>query len=142
MMKKTLLTLWIFIAVSGCASPHEQEAEHSELEVTRQFIGTTLSPDPVMEQVIELTEAGILSDVRMTRSMPAQIIATGPENVLACISSGESRWLLSEQECEYMSEETCTAQGGEFDPCASPCRHYPEAEVCVLSCVPVCSFAR
>ena len=142
MMKKTLLTICIFIAVAGCASPHEPEAEHSELEVTRRFTGTTQSPDPVMAQVLELADAGILSDVSMTRSLPAQIIATGPENVLACISSGDSRWLLSHQECEFMSEEACTTLGGEFDPCASPCRHDPEAEACILSCVPVCRFAQ
>ena len=145
-MKKTLLTTWLIIAMTGCAFPyepaHEPVAEHAELEVTRQFTGTTLSPDPVMTQVLELAESGILSDVRMTRSLPAQIIATGPENVLACISSANSRWLVSQQECEYMSEESCTARGGQFHPCASACRHDPEAEACVLSCVPVCSFAQ
>ena len=145
-MKKTLLTIWLISTVTGCALSHEPAhepvAELSELEVTRQFTGTTLSPDPVIMQVLELAESGILTDVRMTRSLPAQIIATGPENVLACISSANSRWLLSQQECEYMSEESCTARGGQFHPCASPCRHDPGAETCLLSCVPVCSFAQ
>lgn len=145
-MKKTLLTTWLITAVTGCALSHEPAhepvAEHSELEVTRQFTGTTLSPDPVIMQVLELAESGILTDVRMTRSLPAQIIATGPENVLTCISSTSGRWLLSQQECEYMSEESCTARGGQFHSCASPCRHDPMAEACVLSCVPVCSFAQ
>jgi len=139
-MKNTLLITWIMLALAGCTSLHEPAAEHSELEVTRQFTGTILSPDPIIKQILALADAGILTDVCMTRSVPAQIIATGPENVLACISSPGGRWLAPQQECEYMSEEACTARGGQFNPCASVCRHDPKAETCVLSCVPVCGF--
>lgn len=139
-MKKILPITCIMLALAGYAFPPEYVAEYAEVEVTRQFIGTTLSPDPVVQQVLDLADAGILTDVQMTRSIPAQIIATGPENVLACISSPAGRWLVPQQECEYMSEEACTARKGQFDPCASACRHDPDAESCVLMCVPVCSF--
>ncbi|KEI69553.1 hypothetical protein [Endozoicomonas elysicola] len=137
-----LVSLALFLA--GCASTQESQevmAENSEVEVTRQFTGSTMTPDPVMQQVMELSKAGVLKNVRMTRSIPAQITATGPENVLACISSEGSRWLEEQQECEYMAEEICAELGGDFDPCASACRNDPEAMVCVLMCVQVCSFA-
>ncbi len=141
-MKNTLLTAWIMLALTGCASVHEPVAEHSELVVTRQFIGTTQSPDPVIAQVLELADAGILTDIIMTRSIPAQIVATGPENVLACLSSPDGRWLVAQQECEYMGEEACTSRGGQFNPCASACRNNTETDVCALSCVPVCRFTQ
>ena len=43
-------------------------------------------------------------------------------------------------ECEGIDENTCTSAGGRFDGCASPCRHDPNAEVCIQVCVAVCSF--
>ena len=145
-MKKVISGMLVSLAIllAGCASTQESQdinAENSEVEVTRQFTGSTMTPDPVMQQVLELSKAGVLKDVRMTRSIPAQITATGPENVLACISSEGSRWLEEHQECEFMAEETCTELGGQFNPCASACRNDPEAMACVLMCVQVCSFA-
>lgn len=142
-MKKVVSGMLVTLALvlAGCASTQETVGENSEVEVTRQFTGSTMTPDPVMQQVMELSKAGVLKNVRMTRSIPAQITATGPENVLACISSEGSRWLEEQQECEYMAEETCAELGGEFNPCASACRNDPDAMVCVLMCVPVCSFS-
>ncbi|MBO9496873.1 hypothetical protein J7438_22695 [Thalassotalea sp. G20_0] len=141
MMSGMLVSLAIFLA--GCASTQESQkvnAETSEVAVTRQFTGSTMTPDPVMQQVMALSQAGVLKDVRMTRSIPARITATGPENVLACIATEGSRWLEEHQECEFMAEETCTQLGGEFNPCASSCRNDPDAMVCNLMCVQVCKF--
>ncbi|WP_422444616.1 MULTISPECIES: hypothetical protein [unclassified Endozoicomonas] len=140
-MSGMLVSLAIFLA--GCASTQESQqanAEKPEAVVTRQFTGSTMTPDPVMQQVMALSQAGVLKDVRMTRSIPAQITATGPENVLACIATEGSRWLEEHQECEFMAEETCTQLGGEFNPCASSCRNDPDAMVCNLMCVQVCKF--
>ncbi|USE36182.1 hypothetical protein [Endozoicomonas sp. SCSIO W0465] len=144
-MKKVISGVLVSLAVllAGCASTQESpevNAENLEVEVTRQFTGTTMTPDPVLQQVSELSEAGILKNVRMTRSIPSQITATGPERVLACVSSEGSRWLEEHQECEFMAEETCAELGGEFNPCASSCRNDPDAMVCNLMCVAVCRF--
>ncbi|WP_257295539.1 hypothetical protein [Endozoicomonas sp. YOMI1] len=141
MISGMLVSLAIFLA--GCASTQESQevdAENPEVAVTRQFTGSIMTPDPVMQQVMALSKAGVLKEVRMTRAIPAQITATGPENVLACIASEASRWLEEHQECEFMAEETCTELGGEFNPCESPCRHDPDAMVCNLMCVQVCKF--
>ena len=127
------------LALSGCALTSHIEAERLQADVTRQFFGSKSVPDTVIMQVMELKEAGILTDVHMTRSIPAQITATGPENVLACLASEGSRWLEEQQECEYMEEKTCTDLGGQFNACASACGDDP-GMACVMMCVPVCSF--
>ena len=100
------------LALSGCALTSHIEAERSQADVTRQFFGSKSVPDTVMMQVMELKEAGILTDVHMTRSIPAQITATGPENVLACLASEGSRWLEEQQECEYMEGKNLHRSGG------------------------------
>ncbi|WP_257282884.1 hypothetical protein [Endozoicomonas sp. SESOKO1] len=144
-MKKIISGMLVSLAMllAGCAATQESQdvnGQSPEIAVTRQFTGSTMTPDPVMLQVMALSKAGVLKDVRMTRSIPAQITATGPENVLACLSFEGSRWLEEHQECEFMAEETCTELGGEFNPCASSCRNDPDAMVCNLMCVQVCKF--
>lgn len=50
------------------------------------------------------------------------------------------KWLPDHNECEGLSQLQCQEVGGTFAECASPCRHDPNAEVCVQLCVPVCSI--
>ena len=142
-MKKILSGILVLVGLvlSGCALTSQTESEGTHAEVTRQFLGSKAVPDTVMLQVMELKDAGVLKDVRITRSIPAQITATGPENVLACVASEGSRWFEHQQECEYMEEKTCTDLGGEFTPCASACRDDP-GMACIMMCVPVCSFPK
>jgi|GEM_PF-1364648 len=56
-----------------------------------------------------------------------------------CVAAG-GNWLADYEECEYVSEEWCDDEGGEFYECESACRHNPEAEICTLQCVVVCKF--
>jgi len=49
-------------------------------------------------------------------------------------------WIAEFNECEYIKESVCSELGGTFDKCASACRHDPDAEMCTMQCVPVCSF--
>jgi hypothetical protein len=50
-------------------------------------------------------------------------------------------WLEQYRECEYASKEWCGTEGGQFDECASACRHDPNLErPCTMQCVPVCKF--
>lgn len=49
-------------------------------------------------------------------------------------------WLDEFNECEYISSEQCSELNGEYLECESACRHDPDAEVCTLQCVPVCSI--
>ena len=50
------------------------------------------------------------------------------------------KWIAEHQECEGMSRENCDNFDGLFDACASPCRHDSSAQMCIQSCVLVCSF--
>ncbi len=62
------------------------------------------------------------------------------DHELGCLNMG-GKWIASAEECEGLSEEVCGILGGEFDPCASACRNDPEAEICTMQCVMVCSFS-
>ncbi|MFC2162672.1 Kazal-type serine protease inhibitor domain-containing protein [Candidatus Altiarchaeota archaeon] len=50
------------------------------------------------------------------------------------------KWLEAPKECEGISKDDCEANGGSHNECASACRNDPNAEICTLQCVLVCSF--
>ncbi|KKR54678.1 MAG: hypothetical protein A2079_07345 [Geobacteraceae bacterium GWC2_48_7] len=50
-------------------------------------------------------------------------------------------WLSEFSECENISEEVCSSNGGFFNACGSACRHNPEAKICSMQCVPFCEYA-
>lgn len=56
-----------------------------------------------------------------------------------CISSN-GKWLEEYKECEGIPQTQCESLGGTFNECGSACRHNPEAEACILMCVPYCAF--
>lgn len=56
--------------------------------------------------------------------------------------SNSGVWYGESNICEInsFSENMCVARGGEWNGCASACRHDKDAEVCTLQCVLTCSF--
>ncbi len=52
--------------------------------------------------------------------------------------ANEGSWSAQYNECGGVSSATCKNIGGTFDECASPCRHDPNATVCVAMCAQVC----
>lgn len=50
------------------------------------------------------------------------------------------KFLAEFNECEGISEKSCTELGGEFFECESACRNDPDAEMCIEMCVQVCKF--
>lgn len=56
-----------------------------------------------------------------------------------CLKAG-GVWDNEHIECQGLNEASCQKIGANFDNCASPCRHDPNAEVCMTMCVEVCSF--
>ncbi|MFW6378814.1 MAG: Kazal-type serine protease inhibitor family protein [Nanoarchaeota archaeon] len=58
---------------------------------------------------------------------------------LSCQEHGGT-WLSEHSECVGISETACQDMGGQFDSCASACRHDPDAETCTMQCVLVCRF--
>lgn len=57
----------------------------------------------------------------------------------ACESAGGS-WLSQYSECESIQASWCEKHEGNFDSCASACRHDPDAQACTQQCVQVCDF--
>jgi len=52
------------------------------------------------------------------------------------------QWAAAHQECLEVTPEACTGMGGQYQECASPCRHQPDAQVCILRCDAVCGFGQ
>lgn len=51
------------------------------------------------------------------------------------------KWVALHRECESSDKDWCIGAGGQFDECASACRHNPDPNApCTLQCVPVCMF--
>ncbi len=58
----------------------------------------------------------------------------------ACADRG-GNWLPEQSECEIDNSVWCAESGGDFDECASACRHAEDPTAsCIMMCVPVCSF--
>jgi hypothetical protein len=49
-------------------------------------------------------------------------------------------WSAAFKECTGVDETSCKAIGGTWNDCASPCRNDPNAEVCIMMCVQVCTI--
>ncbi len=56
-----------------------------------------------------------------------------------CIDLG-GNWVSDYNECEYINKTSCDELDGSFIECGSACRNDPEATICTMQCVPVCSL--
>ncbi|HPS21622.1 MAG TPA: MliC family protein [Candidatus Paceibacterota bacterium] len=77
----------------------------------------------------------------VTNSSDAKIILDATNKKVSCESNG-GVWYSDNNTCEInsLSETSCIAKGGEFNSCASACRHDPKAEICTMQCVLTCTF--
>lgn len=71
-------------------------------------------------------------------------IAITEDLVVGCTEMG-AEWGETYKECSAefslpSIESYCEEYGGVYNECASTCRHNPNAEVCTMNCVQVCSF--
>lgn len=57
----------------------------------------------------------------------------------SCVDIG-GEWHPEYNECLNVGKSNCESIGGTFDECASACRNDPEAEACIMMCVPVCTI--
>jgi hypothetical protein len=64
-------------------------------------------------------------------------VATQPKTN-DCVQNGGT-WDGEYSECFGVDKTTCESINGQFDECASACRHDPKAEVCTMQCVQVCN---
>lgn len=66
-------------------------------------------------------------------------VASKPSKAQKCFAQGGT-WSEEYGECTGVSSGACSAIGGTFDECESPCRHNPKAEACIMLCVAVCKL--
>lgn len=62
------------------------------------------------------------------------------ESLAESCAAADGNWLEQHNECEYVSSQWCSDQGGTYAACESACRHNPDTEICTMQCVPVCEF--
>lgn len=69
-------------------------------------------------------------------------VVLDPKDKKASCENYGGVWIEKKSICEINSyfENQCVATGGEFNPCASSCRHDEDAEICTLQCVLTCTF--
>lgn len=72
---------------------------------------------------------------------PAGTVETGQTEGQQCAAQGGT-WSEQYKECTGVNEGSCREIGGDWNECASACRHNPDAQVCVMMCVAVCSFTK
>ncbi len=131
-----LMFLTIAILLTGCAGYSTEKPP-----VTKVFKGSNQKPDPVLKQAMALDKAGVIKVQMVTRSLPPQIKATGPDKILSCISQPNARWLQHQNECEFTDQKSCESIGGTYNGCASACRHMSGDVMCIQVCIPVCSYS-
>lgn len=71
----------------------------------------------------------------------SQNINLTAKSIESCAQKG-GEWYPESKVCEVNSlvGTQCTELGGEFNECASACRHNPEAQMCTKQCVLTCTF--
>ena len=70
-------------------------------------------------------------------SLAACSNTSSPDAAQACVAAGGHVDAVH-QECLDVSPTACEGMGGQFQECASPCRHQPEAMMCITRCDAVC----
>jgi|GEM_PF-896739 len=84
----TAYSLFLCLSLlSGCATFSTQHPPIEADRVTRVIVGSAEHPDPILQKVLELKEAGLLSKVRVRESFPVQIELTGSIEVVQALES-------------------------------------------------------
>jgi hypothetical protein len=97
-----------------------------------------VQPSLGVSKYIKLID-GVLKDINEKKD---ENLDNTSDNPMVNCDKMSGIWYGEEGICEVnqLSKEECVAQGGEFNECASACRHNPKAQVCTLQCVLTCTF--
>ena len=89
MFKKIVLIATLsltYFVISACTGEDRTKTSSSHKQkdiITTTIIGSTKSPDPILTTVRKLEQQGILTNLAVMESFPAQIKITGPRNVIS-----------------------------------------------------------
>lgn len=83
----------------------------------------------------------LINGIKTSINTNITVATTTAKSIESC-SKKQGVWYPESKVCEVnqLSEVECKTQGGEFNGCASACRHNPRAEMCTLQCVLTCTF--
>ena len=98
----------------------------------------TAQPSVGVSKYIKLVD-GVLKDINEKTD---ESLNSPTDNPMVNCDKKSGIWYGEEGICEVnqLSKEECTTQGGQFNECASACRHDPKAQICTMQCVQTCTF--
>lgn len=79
---KIIFTLAALILLTGCVTDEKQTAMNTETMERTLIIGSAESPDPVLTKIMELEKSGVVKDVVVLESFPAQIHLRAPKKII------------------------------------------------------------
>jgi hypothetical protein len=85
-----IVTFALVLVVTGCATDNARTpapipsapSQNSEPMERAVIVGSAENPDPVLTRVRELEERGLVKDVVVRESFPAQIQLTAPRSII------------------------------------------------------------
>ena len=98
--------------------------------------------NPVQESYpsICVTKSGRHFIQPITSTTPMEQTVPADNSTQQSCENFGGKWLAPYNECEGLDQTQCQEVVGTFSVCASPCRHDPNAEVCIQTCASVCQF--
>jgi|GEM_PF-6670247 len=98
-----------------------------------QAVGTQVSQIQATQFVTGSDEVGVIDDTQTNDDS-----VTDDEKEAGCLLVGGN--YNEYGECLGIDQGQCLSLGGQFNECASACRHDPDAEICTLQCVITCQL--
>jgi len=103
-------------------------------------------PKEKLEEITNLNECVKEGNVvidsypRQCRTLQGELFVEKLTLEESCKNLYGGKWLSEKNECENIGKDQCDFLGGNFNECASACRHNPSVEFCILVCVSVCKL--
>ena len=88
----------------------------------------------------DITDRSEKYKIKRLIGLPSDTIKISDAMAQNLCNSRGGQWSEKVRECLGVDKNVCESIGGQFNECASACRNNPEAQVCTLQCVQVCSI--
>jgi len=115
------------------------------VEVTEVFCYGEWHTALVCEEKTDITKDTVLTPEQLKiitpiiKELTPEEIAKNKELTESCSSQGGTYDIVY-KECVGVTPKMCVLLGGEWNECASACRNDPQAQVCTMQCVQICTF--